>query len=184
MDLNRDGIDELILHTQIVSCNLYARAGFLGEGGLSIAYYFNPQIARWQGISIWPCTGEGCPWLGSIHSPQPIVKPLVTRDEPDHPLMLVEGGYSGVDHDGKILSVWSWQTIPPKIISQIGFSNWCGRSSSFETDKHGQRIFRANWEITQEGYIFIPAAEATERCGAESAKLYILRGDKFIVEEQ
>ena len=183
IDFDNDDIDELVFHTQFARCDIYNRYGFLGSGALSIVYHFNPKLKKWQGFLIWPCDEIQCPWLGSMdQTPGPLVKSLVTRDEPQHPLMLVEGGYLGADHDGKILTVWSWKSIPPEIILQLRFTDWCGRSSNWEIGEDGEYIFNSNWEITEEGYIFVPTAEKTERCPVEAAQTYILRGNEFIVE--
>ncbi|HNT78816.1 MAG TPA: hypothetical protein PKH77_27745 [Anaerolineae bacterium] len=170
VDLNNDKIDELILHLQAIRCDINALFGFLGGGGVSIVFHRDGPAQIWQGDLIWPCSKDNCPWTGAwTQSPQPLVQVLNIRNSQDQSFMLVAGGYLGGDHTGIVLTIWCWRNNGPEIVSEIHQNDWCGTPNK--------------WEITDEGSILIPAAEATDRCQAKEAILYVLRDDKFIVEK-
>jgi hypothetical protein len=167
VDLNNDGTDELVLHTQAIRCDIYSLFDLLGGGGLSIVYALNKQTENWSGTLIWPCTKDDCPWTRAwTQSPQPLISPLKIEGQ-NQAFILVSGDYVGGDHTGRYLIVWHWKN-KPEIALEIRLDDWC---SYPEWDK---------WEITQEGHILIPAAEATYRCQAREAEMYVWQDDEFV----
>jgi hypothetical protein len=165
VDVDQNGSDELVLHTQAIRCDL---TSFHGAGGVSIVFRKDDQTAAWKGTLIWPCF-EKCassgPWT---QSPQPLVQVLPQHDSKSRSFMLVVGDYLGGDHSGKYINVWRWEHDgTPEIVLQIRLDDWCGASNSKE------------WQLTQEGGILIPEAPATSRCGKRDAVMYKLNGDKF-----
>lgn len=169
VDLNNDKTDELILHLQAIRCDINALLGFFGGGGLSIVFHQDKQTQNWKGNLIWPCSKDNCPWTGAWdQSPQPLVQTLDIRDSQNQSFMLVAGGYIGGDHTGIYLTIWRWRNSDPEIVSEIHLTDWCGTPNE--------------WEITKEGFILIPSTEATSRCQAREAVLYVLKGDEFVAE--
>lgn len=169
VDLNNDKTDELILHLQAIRCDINASFGFFGGGGLSIVFHQDEQTQNWKGTLIWPCSKGNCPWTGAwTQSPQPLVQALDISDSQDQSFMLVAGGYVGADHTGIDLTIWHWDGSGPEIVSEIHLSDWCGTPNE--------------WEITKEGFILISGNEATNRCQAREAILYVLKGDEWVAE--
>lgn len=163
LDLNNDGADELVLHTQPFFCK------WDGLGGISIVYHLDQ--ARWRGTVIWPCTEDyGCPFHDFSARPEPLIQQLALRDSQGRAFMLVAGLYEGGDSQTSFLSVWRWENNGPHHVLDILLNNWCG--------------IPIEWEVKKEGYILIPAAEETYRCPAEPARVYRLQGDEFVVEER
>jgi len=167
IDFDEDGTDELVLHTQAIRCDIYARFGFLGGGGLSVVYRLNHQQQAWIGTLIWPCLQEECPWTRAwTQSPQPIVQRLPVHDSQNRSFMLVAGGYIGGDHTGIYLNIWRWEKEDsPQIVRQIHLMDWCGVPNQ--------------WKVTDEGQIRIPKASATNRCPSRDAVMYVLQDDEF-----
>jgi hypothetical protein len=164
-DLDQNGTDELILHTQAIRCDLRS---FRGSGGVSVVFRKDDLAADWKGTLIWPCF-EGCassgPWT---QSPQPLVQVLPVHDSENRSFMLVVGDYLGGDNSGRYLNVWRWEHDgTPEMVLQVRLDDWCGASNS------------KAWQLTSEGSILIPEAPATFRCEKRDAVMYVLRGDKF-----
>lgn len=105
-DLDRDGTDELVLHTQAIRCDL---TNFQGSGGVSIIFHKDTQTATWKGTLIWPCF-DGCTSSGSwTQSPQPLIQVLPVRDSENRSFILVVGDYLGGDNSGRYINVWRWE---------------------------------------------------------------------------
>lgn len=169
VDLDGDAVNELVLHTQAIRCDHYALLGLHGAGGMSIIFRFDEQISEWRGNLVWPCwtSTDDCPLTDSwVQSPQPEVVPLSVRDSLGRRYILVAGGYYGADHTGNLLVIWRWENNILKMVQEIRLSDWCETPNT--------------WEITEEGGILIPAAEATYRCEARAATMYVLVEDKFV----
>lgn len=166
-DVDKNGSDELVLHTQAIRCDL---TSFHGAGGVSIVFRKDDQADAWKGTLIWPCF-EKCTLSGSwTQSPQPLVQVLPEHDSENRSFMLVVGDYLGGDHSGRYLNVWRWEHDgTPEIVLQVRLNDWCGASNSKE------------WRLTQKGGILIPEAPATYRCEKRDAVIYSLNDDKFEV---
>jgi hypothetical protein len=167
IDLDSNGTDELVLHTQAIRCDHNALFGLYGAGGLSIVFRFSEQTESWRGTIIWPCTKDSCPWSGAwVQSPQPEVEQLAIQNAQGQAFMLVAGGYYGADHIGNILTIWRWEGDALKMAFELELSNWCGTPNE--------------WRITERGTILIPGTEATDRCDGREAVEYVLHGDEFV----
>jgi hypothetical protein len=167
IDLDSDGREELVLHTQAIRCDHYARPDLYGAGGLSIVFRFSEQTGSWLGTLIWPCTEDGCHWSGAwVQSPQPEVRPLIIQDTQGRAFMLVSGGYYGADHTGDILTIWQWEGDIPKPAFELEMSDWCGTPRE--------------WRITERGTILLSGTTANDRCDGSEAVEYVLRGDEFV----
>ncbi len=159
-DLNADGTDELVLHTQMLRCN--------GAGGISTVYCFNDETETWHGTLIWPSPYNDYARFGSPNIVEPLVRTLLVQDSTEREFVLVAGVYGGADHMGKLLTVWEWKDKALEVLFEIGLSSWCEYA---EWDK---------WEITDEGHILVHAAQATARCEAREATLYVWENDRFV----
>lgn len=126
--------------------------------GLSAIFYWDADTNSWNGKEIWPCCGESFP----------IVSKLPIRDTGGCPLTLVTGRFYHADSTSDVLLIWRWKGNRPELVQEIWLSGWCARPE---------------WEITKEGHIFVHASEATFRCEAQPAKLYILRSNQYVLEE-
>ncbi len=167
MDLDQDGSDELVLHTQAVRCDHSPFNNLQGAGGLSAVFDLNTQTDEWHGTLIWPCSNDSCPWRSAwVQSPQPEVTPLDIRDSQGRAFMLVAGRYYGADHTGAILTIWRWEHSAHEIALEVRLSDWCGTPNQ--------------WEISDDGYLLIPGAEETSRCEARDPVVYVLQEDEFV----
>jgi len=169
-DLDGDTRDEIILHTQILNCELLS---LWGGNGTSIIYHQDNNTKIWSGTLIWPCLDAGCTsttlWT---QSPEPIVQNLPIQDSQGHKFTLIVGKYLGADHIGEILNIWRWNDGLPTIVNHIELDNWCG---SFEGwDK---------WRVSSDGALILPETPATDRCEKRDALKYVLKGDQFEVEK-
>jgi len=105
-DLDKNGTDELLLHTQAIRCDL---TGFRGGGGVSIVFRKDDQKATWKGTLIWPCF-DGCTASGTwTQAPQPLVQVLPVHDSENRAFMIVVGDYLGGDNSGRYINVWRWE---------------------------------------------------------------------------
>lgn len=126
--------------------------------GLSAVFYWNSDTDSWNGREIWPCCGE----------PFPVVSKLPIRDWEGCPLTLVAGQFNYADGRSDVLLIWRWRGDGPELLQEIWLSGWCGQPE---------------WEITEEGHIFVHASQASFRCEAQPAKEYVLQNDQYVIEE-
>lgn len=162
IDLDQDSNDELILHTRALRCDSYG----LDSGGLSIAFGKDEQTRQWHGTVIWPCFGEECKWADTwIQNTQPLVQRLNVRDSQGNSFLLVAGGYRGADANNEFLIVWRWDGTHATRALLLQIDDWCG--------------WPIKWEVTEEGYIVIPATSDTSRCEGHSTEVYGLHGNTF-----
>lgn len=176
-DLDGDSTNELILHTQVIRCDINALFGLFGGGGISLVFRQDRQAGTWQGILVTPCIREKCPladhtWL---ISPQPVIAPFGPRDAQGRTPMLVIASSLGQGNlqMGHILTIWHWEGNKAKIVEQLTNlgSSWCEVTPP------------SKWEFSEEGYIYIPATEATKDCPKNKAIRFTVKNDKWIVVE-
>jgi hypothetical protein len=89
------------------------------------------------------------------YHPEPEIELLDIADSQDDAYLAVSGRFWGGDHMANELAVLRWQDNAYEAALITGLSDWCGQPYQ--------------WEITEEGHIFLPAAEATDRCEARLA---------------
>ena len=167
VDVDSDGREELVLHTQAIRCDHNAQFGLHGAGGLSILFRFSEQTDGWRGTLIWPCTKDRCHWFDAwVQSPQPEVRQVIIQDTQKRAFMLVSGGYYGADHTGNVLTIWRWEGDTPTPTFELEMSDWCGSPRE--------------WKITERGTILIAETEANDRCEGKEAVEYVLQGDEFV----
>ncbi|MFN8380237.1 MAG: hypothetical protein U0452_16375 [Anaerolineae bacterium] len=159
-DLNGDGADELILHTQVP---YFSDATVYGiRGGLSIAFFLTED--GWQGQVITPVTEfvttqEG-PHLTyaqidtnslSVTAadqalnvlPGPQVEVVEAAD--GTPLTFVTESFVTPAGEAKELDVITWDGRIPSVALRVSFDDWC---------YPGQPL---TWEIGADGSVFVPS---------------------------
>ncbi|MCP4542979.1 MAG: hypothetical protein GY832_38165 [Chloroflexi bacterium] len=160
VDLSADGVDELILHTQMLRCG--------GWGGVSTVYIWDSETETWQGTLVWPSPYNDYARFGMPGSVEPLVRTLDVSSANDQKFVLVAGNSGGADHTAKLLTVWQWKDNVLETVFEVRLSDWCAYP---EWDK---------WEITDNGHILVHAAEATTRCEAREAAMYVWENDQFV----
>ena len=106
------------------------------------------------------------------------IRPLKLHDPQGHTFTLIAKQWLGADATFTELVVWRFGPKEAQPILQLRLDDWCGRP--------------IQWSLTPQDELFLPAVAATDRkdpeapdkCNAQPARLYQLRGDAFIVEEQ
>lgn len=160
IDLNGDGDKELILHTNLLTCE----AVRMYESGLTMVFSKTGSGGQWHGDAIWPVGVEdkkiqkGYYWDLIESQFRPAVKPLKFRDAKGRRFFALESVHQGGDHSENELTVFRWQEGTPGVVFQLSLSDWCG----------GPRT----WQITNNGKVIVPAIKATERCKARPKKEY------------
>jgi hypothetical protein len=160
IDINKDGIFEMILHSTFQGCsNYYSRF----NTGFSILFYFNKKSNTWNSHSIWPVELLNLKSKISEWKIDPQYHPniymLPYSDSKNRFFMAIESEYGGGDHGKYMLNVIRWNEFKPTLILDIGLTDWCGQST--------------DWSIT-DMKVVIPEAEATERCGKREKEVYSL----------
>lgn len=178
IDLNGDGVDELILHTQVPYFS--QDTVYQIRGGLSIAFFLGED--GWQGQVIAPVsqfvtdgTAETPTYamtenntLGAqtapealIYFPQPDVQVLDVEDTRLTFITLYSATGTG---EAKELAVLSWEDRTPTVELRVAFDDWCYPGSSL------------NWEIREDGSVFIPSNGGEEgsplHCGRTPETLF------------
>jgi hypothetical protein len=191
LDVDQDGNEEVILHTQV--------AYFDGEqilfgvrGGVSIAYFATE--GGWQGQVIWPISHyvpqsdnllifapffeddfanqvNGSAADALIYDPAPQVQMLTLRDDEGGTYMALSHNLRNPLTDVRELAVLRWQDRQPEVALRISLNDWC---------------VTANWTIQEDGSIFIPALpEPFPHCtGSFAARTFTLEDGKFVMQEQ
>ena len=169
IDVNFDGVNEIILHTQIARC--YATSGLEGSGtgGVSIIFFQNPQSKKWEGQIIWPIPSDSLLRTLQRH-PEPTVQMLNIRDTQNRTYMAISRVYqSSGTYAGNELAVLRWEDSQHNIVLEDYLSFNCGQPTEYE--------------FSEEGYILIPfAEEVNSRCGQREAKVYVLENDEFVAK--
>jgi hypothetical protein len=191
LDIDQDGNDEVILHTQV--------AYFDGEqilfgvrGGVSIAYFATDD--GWHGQVIWPVPhyvpqsentlvfapffeedfAQQANWSAAdalIYDAGPQVQLLNLRDDAGGTYMALSHRLRNPLTDVRELAVLRWQDRQPEIALRISLNDWC---------------VTANWEIEADGSIFIPELpEPFPHCtGSFAARTFTLEDGKLVMQEQ
>ena len=173
LDLDNDDVEELVLHTTISPSVAEGESHCIGKtvgccGALSIVYDLDMATRHWHGTSIWPIPAQA---FSMLTEPEPQVIPLSIQGSEDA-FVLVIGTSGRADSLAKLLTVWRWDDKAPEVALELTMSDWCGYPNWDQ------------WEITEEGGILIPATEATARCEAQEAVVWVLSDDGFIPVKQ
>jgi hypothetical protein len=160
MDLNGDGVDELILHTQVP---YFSDATVYGiRGGLSIAFFLTED--GWQGQVIAPVTefvttqdgphltyAQTEPNTLSVSSPEQALNLLpgpqveVIEAQDGTPLTFVTESFTTPTGEAKELGVITWDGRIPSVVLRVSLDDWC---------YPGQPLA---WEIGPDGSVFVPS---------------------------
>jgi hypothetical protein len=190
LDIDQDGSEEIILHTQV--------AYFDGEqilfglrGGVSVAYFATDE--GWQGQVIWPIPhyvaqddttltfapffeddfAQQANWSAAealIYDPGPQVQMLDLAD-PEATYMALTHVLRTPVNDIRELTVLRWQDRQPTVALRISLNDWCATAS---------------WEIRADGSIFIPELpEPFPHCtGSFAARTFTLEDGQFVMTEE
>jgi hypothetical protein len=191
LDLNGDGVDELILHTQVPYFS--DKTVYAIRGGLSIAF-FHTADDGWQGQVIAPVTSfvtdeEGDDHLSYaqtqdntlsvenadealIDIPAPQVEVI---DTPNQPLTAVTIYSTTGAGEAKELDILSWDGRIPSVELRVAFDDWCYLGAILD------------WEIRNDGSVFIPSNGNEEgsalHCGHTPEALYVWEGDHYALAD-
>ena len=176
IDVNQDGSDEIILHTQIAYCAPTSRVEGLGSGGISLIFFQDQQSGEWTGQVIWPIqyfVDRSADDLGIAfwYHPEPRIQMLNMRDSQGRTFMAVFQLFSGSGLDtANELTVLRWEEEAYDIVLQDRLLASCQQPTE--------------WEFREDGAILIPFAEkVNDRCEQRDAKLYVLENDEIVATE-
>ena len=188
LDIDKDGSDELILHTQLAYFSEETLYGVLG--GLSIAYVRGPD--GWQGHVIWPVphyvdrqpgsypafAGPQLPmWFegqdyfeaqageqaGKMwhYYPVPDVQVIDAPDSPNGPYLAVSGALYGPPSDVSEMTILRWSEQEPEVAMRLAWLGWCGAPP---------------WEIGEDGRIYLLATPdfPEHGCSAVQGRVFTL----------
>ena len=179
LDLNDDGADELIVHTQLP---FYSTETVLTiQGGLTIVFYREP--ASWQGRVIWPFhyfvpKAEDYLRYAPFWEINPVpdtpdqalnVRPGPTLRQLEPGYLAIAGTIFGPVDDFRELGVIRWADGDPELALDIFLANWC---------------VNASWAIEPDGSITMPfLPEPFPHCTGEyEARLFRLVAGQFAEE--
>jgi|GEM_PF-2149800 len=176
IDVNNDGTDEIILHTQVAFCAPTSRIEGVGSGGISLIFFQNQQSGDWKGQIIWPVKyfvdkGSGELEDALWYHPEPQIQMLNMRDSQGRTFMAISRFFfgSGINAANE-LTVLRWDKEEYEIVLQDYLLASCKQPTE--------------WEFRQDGAIVIPFAEkANEKCEQREAKMYVLENDEIIAKE-
>jgi hypothetical protein len=162
IDVNRDGNDELVLHTILHGCEKHVS---IYDSGFSAIFFFNKEKGAWKGYPIWPIElVENTSTLpeGTLDYAQylPKVYMLRFRDSKGRSFMAIESTLNRADSLSKFLSIIRWEGQHYKKILHLELNSWC-----VQPDK---------WIITKDGKVIVPSALATDRCKKRKEVVYPL----------
>ncbi len=190
VDLNVDGADELLLHTQVPYFS--ADTVYSIRGGLSIAFFQTSD--GWQGHVIAPVT-EFVTTQEGPHQTYAMIEPnMLSVDSPDQALRALPGPQVQVvvAEDGtpltyvtllnptplgeaKELSVMTWDESTPSVVLRVAFDEWC---------TPGQAL---SWTIGGDGSVVIPSNGVEEgsalHCGRTPEAIYEWSDGAFVLAE-
>ncbi len=178
IDLNRDEVDELVLHTQVPYFS--QETVYQIRGGLSIAFFFGEE--GWVGQIIAPishfvtdATIERLTYAMSENhalSAQTAPEALIYFPAPDVQIFDVEDtrltfitlhSLTGTG-EAKELAVLTWEDHAPYVELRVAFDDWCYPGRMLD------------WEIGEDGSVFIPTNEGEEgsplHCGRTTEVLF------------
>lgn len=190
VDLNVDGADELLLHTQVPYFSDYTV--YFVRGGLSIAFF---QTADgWRGQVIAPVT-EFVTTQDGPHLTYAMLEPnMLSVESPDQALRALPGPQVQVvvADDGtpltyitllnptplgeaKELAVLTWDESIPSVVLRVAFDEWC---------YPGQAL---TWTIGEDASVVIPSNGVDEgsqmHCGRTPEAVYQWSDGAFVLAE-
>lgn len=167
IDLNGDGVEELVLHTQVPYFS--EATAYSIRGGLSIAFFDTED--GWQGQVIAPVTSfvtdETGPHLSYAmindnmlnveaadqalgYLPAPEVQVM---DIDGVPLTFITLNSTTGAGEAKELNVMAWDDRFPVVELRVAFDDWCYPGSTLD------------WEIREDGSVFVPSNGGEEGSG-------------------
>jgi hypothetical protein len=172
IDVDSNGVDELILHAQPFNCAGSEMVG--GSGGLSIIFFRDDVIERWKGQVIWPVPyfvneedkDRAANYVWQYH-PEPNVQMLDIVDSKGRTFMAISGSYYAASWSMNMVTVLRWEDNQKQLVLETGLNDLCGQPDEFEIGKD---------------YIFLPGAEATDRCEERAAQRYVFEDDEFVIK--
>jgi hypothetical protein len=193
LDLNGDGMDELILHTQVPYFS--DKTVYAIRGGLSIAF-FHTETDGWQGQVIAPVTSFVTDEAGGDHVsyaqtsdntlseataaealrliPAPDVQ-VISIPGTDQPLTAITSRFATALGEAKELDILSWNGRIPSVELRVAFDDWCYPGAALD------------WEIRDDGSVFVPSNGNEEgtglHCGRTPEALYTWDGDHYTLAE-
>lgn len=192
MDLNGDGADELILHTQVPYFS--DRTVYQLRGGLSIAFFYGED--GWQGQVIAPVSAFVTDESGdhvsfamledSTLSVEEAHQALVYLPAPEVEVIEAEGDAGPLTAitlyaptgtgEAKELNILSWDGRFPSVELRVAFDDWCYPGQTLE------------WEIREDGSVFVPSNGGEEgsslHCGRTPEVLFEWDGEQYTAVEQ
>lgn len=189
LDLNGDGTDELILHTQVPYFS--EKTVYMIRGGLSIAF-FHTETDGWQGQVIAPVTAFVTDEEGGDHVsyaqtadntldaptaaealriiPAPDVQ-VITVAGSDQPLTAITSHFVTGTGEAKELDILSWDGRIPAVELRIAFDEWCYPGAALD------------WEIREDGSVFVPSNGNEEgsalHCGRTPEAFFTWDGEHY-----
>jgi hypothetical protein len=188
IDLDGDGEDELILHTQIPYFS--EDTVYQIRGGLSIAYFKTDD--GWQGHIIAPVSSfvtdnSGGEVLYSqsdsntlsvesgpealVYFPAPVVEVRTIDDTPLTFITLASASGTGLL---KELDVLTWEDQMPRVKLRVAFDEWCYPGEDLQ------------WEVREDGSVFVPSnggdANSDLHCGQTPETLFQWQDGEYIPE--
>ena len=192
LDLNGDGVDELILHTQVPyfsDATVYQL-----RGGLSVAFFQSDD--GWQGQVIAPVTDFVTDETGDHVSfammddstlsaeeshqalrylPGPVVE-VIGPDDGSAPLIAVTLHAPTGTGEAKELNILTWDGRIPSVELRVAFDEWCYPGGSLD------------WEIREDGSVYVPSNEGEEdsplHCGRTPEVLFEWADGVYTAVEQ
>jgi hypothetical protein len=189
IDLNSDGVDELVLHTQVPYFS--EKTVYMIQGGLSIAFFDGED--GWQGQVIAPVTSFVTTQDGDHESyvmtndntlsvqeshqalryfPAPTVE-VFFAGEAKTPLTAITLHSLTGAGEAKELNVLSWEGRIPSVELRVAFDDWCYPGRALD------------WQILDDGSVFIPSnggeAGSQLHCGRTSEGLFVWQDDDYAV---
>jgi hypothetical protein len=187
LDLNADGQDELLLHTQVPYFS--QETVYQVRGGLSIAFFYGED--GWQGQVIAPVTEFVTTEAGDhlsyamvedstltaenaaaalIYFPQPEVQ-LVPIEGQEQPLTVITLHSATPAGAAKELAILIWDDRLPEVKLRVAFDDWCYPGGDL------------NWEIRDDGSVYVPSnggdPDSPLHCGQTPAALFQWEGDHY-----
>ncbi len=186
LDLNGDGVDELLLHTQVPYFS--DKTVYAIRGGLSIAF-FDTGEDGWQGQVIAPITSfvtdDGIERLTYAQTENhtlnvPSNEALVYFPAPDVQVLDVDGGpltfvtlhsTTGAG-EAKELAALTWADRAPYVELRVAFDDWCYPGRTLD------------WDIREDGSVFVPSngneAGSPLHCGRTNEVLFQWQDGEYV----
>lgn len=190
LDLNGDGVEELVLHTQVP---YFSQATvYQVRGALSIAFFLSDD--GWQGQVIAPVTSFMTDETGDHVSFSMVEDSTLSVDTASDALMYfpapavdvldVEGAQAPLTlitlfaatgtGEAKELTIVSWDGRIPSVELRVAFDDWCYPGRALD------------WEIRADGSVFVPSNGNEEgsplHCGRTPEALFQWDGERYVMQ--